>query len=154
MQITKASALTGVEHTREIDVEPEKYAYFISGGLYAGFVQDEFPHLSADDREFLLTGITPEEWVAAFGQEDYDQDGEGEVWSNDTLGAAAHEAGKSAGWSHANFADAYGGAIVPEEKDVPVPDEWVGVPTFYVAGFLEGAQSFVDGQSEGEADCV
>ena len=24
------------------------------------------PHLSADDREFLMTGVTPEEWDATF----------------------------------------------------------------------------------------
>ena len=31
------------------------------------FVQDAFPSLGADEREFLLTGATPEEWVEAFG---------------------------------------------------------------------------------------
>ena len=25
-------------------------------------IQDVFPELSADDREFLLTGLTPEDW--------------------------------------------------------------------------------------------
>lgn len=33
-------------------------------------VQNVFPDLSADDREFLMTGITPEEWDNAFGEED------------------------------------------------------------------------------------
>ena len=28
----------------------------------APLIQDEFPELNADQREFLLTGITPEEW--------------------------------------------------------------------------------------------
>jgi hypothetical protein len=28
------------------------------------------PHLSADDREFLLTGTTPEEWNDAFPEND------------------------------------------------------------------------------------
>ena len=32
------------------------------------FIQDEFPHLSDDEREFLLTGSTPEEWERYFGE--------------------------------------------------------------------------------------
>jgi len=59
MQITKVSQATGVEHTREIDITEEAYGYF---ALSNQFVQDAFPHLSADDREFLISGVTPEEW--------------------------------------------------------------------------------------------
>ena len=33
------------------------------------FVQDEFPHLSDDEREFLLTGSTPDEWDEAFAED-------------------------------------------------------------------------------------
>ena len=33
------------------------------------FIQDEFPHLSDDEREFLLTGSTPDEWERYFGEE-------------------------------------------------------------------------------------
>ena len=33
------------------------------------FIQDEFPHLSDDEREFLLTGSTPEEWERYFGED-------------------------------------------------------------------------------------
>lgn len=29
-------------------------------------VQEAFPNMNADDREFLITGITPEEWAAMF----------------------------------------------------------------------------------------
>lgn len=65
MQVTKQSPLTGVEHTREIDITPEQYANW-EAQLYVGFLQEIFPHLSADDREFLLSGITPEEWADAF----------------------------------------------------------------------------------------
>ena len=32
-------------------------------------VQNAFPDLSADDREFILTGITPEEWDQIFGKD-------------------------------------------------------------------------------------
>ena len=33
------------------------------------FIQDEFPHLSDDEREFLVTGSTLEEWDEAFGDD-------------------------------------------------------------------------------------
>jgi len=32
-------------------------------------VQDAFPNMNADDREFLMTGITPGEWLAMFPNE-------------------------------------------------------------------------------------
>ena len=32
-------------------------------------VQDAFPKMNADDREFLMTGITPGEWLAMFPNE-------------------------------------------------------------------------------------
>ena len=33
-------------------------------------IQDAFPMLNADEREFLMTGITPEEWDDLFGEEE------------------------------------------------------------------------------------
>lgn len=66
MQVRNTSILTGVEHIRDIPVTSKELAEWqVSGTL----VQDAFPHLSEDDREFLLSGITPEEWEASFGQE-------------------------------------------------------------------------------------
>lgn len=66
MKITKVSKMTGVEHTREIDISDEQLARWKNGA----FIQDVAPALSADDREFLISGTTPEEWEAAFGEED------------------------------------------------------------------------------------
>lgn len=34
------------------------------------YIQTALPHLTADQREFLLTGATPAEWDAAFKDED------------------------------------------------------------------------------------
>jgi hypothetical protein len=31
-------------------------------------IQNAFPNLNNDEREFLLTGMTPEEWDAALGK--------------------------------------------------------------------------------------
>ena len=33
-------------------------------------IQDAFPFLNADQREFLLTGLTPEAWNELFGDEE------------------------------------------------------------------------------------
>lgn len=33
-------------------------------------IQDAFPMLDADQREFLLTGITPDEWDAMFSDDE------------------------------------------------------------------------------------
>jgi hypothetical protein len=32
-------------------------------------IQNVFPDLNTDQREFLMTGSTPEEWNAVFGEE-------------------------------------------------------------------------------------
>lgn len=64
MKITRTSAVSGKQHTRELDVTPEQLGRWQNGEL----IQNAMPHLSADDREFLMTGITPEEWDEAFGK--------------------------------------------------------------------------------------
>lgn len=66
MQVTKTSILTRVTHTREIDVTEEQLQAWRNGNR---LIQDEFPHLSAEDREFLLSGIVPSEWVAMIANE-------------------------------------------------------------------------------------
>lgn len=66
MQITKVSMFTGKIHIREINVTEEQLASWKGGML----IQKAMPHLSADDREFIMTGVTPEEWNVAFGKEE------------------------------------------------------------------------------------
>jgi hypothetical protein len=66
MLIQAKSMLTGVEHQREIEVTLTQYAAWQNSGKP---IQEVLGHLSADDREFLMTGITPEEWEEAFPEE-------------------------------------------------------------------------------------
>lgn len=63
MQITRKSPFTGKVHTREINVSEREMDMWLSGML----IQDAMPNVSPDDREFIKTGITPEEWAEAFG---------------------------------------------------------------------------------------
>jgi len=66
MEIERVSQLSGVKHIRDIKVTNKDLEGWQASGTH---IQHYFPHLSADDREFILTGITPEEWDAAFGDE-------------------------------------------------------------------------------------
>jgi hypothetical protein len=65
MKITRTSSLTGNVSTMEIEVTPEQIAAW-EGGMV---IQRAMPNLSADEREFIKTGITTEEWNSAFGGE-------------------------------------------------------------------------------------
>lgn len=58
MKITRISPYTGKENTREIPVTQEQLGLWRSGEL----IQDVMPELSVDDREFIMTGYTPEDW--------------------------------------------------------------------------------------------
>jgi hypothetical protein len=67
--IRKVSPLTHVIHERTLNIDEDAYWAYMDG-RDDRFIQDVFPDLSASDREFLLSGITPEEWEEAFGDED------------------------------------------------------------------------------------
>ena len=62
--ITKRSGITGKTHSMTMQLTFEQYDYWVDKGY---LIQEAMPHLSSDEREFLMTGITPEEWEATFG---------------------------------------------------------------------------------------
>ena len=66
MLITRKSPFSGKVNTREIPVTQEQLDRWQKGAL----IQNAMPNISADDREFIMTGITPEEWEEAFGKEE------------------------------------------------------------------------------------
>ena len=66
MNITKISGLTGNTHTMDIDVTMAQLEAWRGGEL----IQRVMPNLSTDDREFLMTGSTPQEWDDVFGGDD------------------------------------------------------------------------------------
>jgi hypothetical protein len=65
MQFISKSMLSGVTRSRDIDVTEEEYNRWRSGVL----IQRAMPHLSSVDREFIMTGITEEEWDAEMKEE-------------------------------------------------------------------------------------
>ena len=65
MLITRKSLISGNINTMSLPITEEQYNAWEQGTL----VQNAMPHLSPDEREFIMTGITPEEWADNFGDE-------------------------------------------------------------------------------------
>ena len=62
MQITRKSNLTGVVRTVDLAVTEAQMLAYAHGAL----LQEAFANLTADEREFIKTGITQEEWDKVF----------------------------------------------------------------------------------------
>ena len=65
MLITKTSILSGITRTKEINVNQSQIDKWVAGML----IQDAMPNVSVDEREFIMTGSTPEEWDLYFNEE-------------------------------------------------------------------------------------
>ena len=65
MLITRKSLISGNINSMSLPITEEQYNAWEQGTL----VQVAMPHLSPDEREFVMTGITPEEWADNFGEE-------------------------------------------------------------------------------------
>ncbi len=63
--IRKNPFVEGETNTWEIDVTEKQMQEWWDGAL----IQDAMPNLTADEREFIKTGITPETWEKTFGTE-------------------------------------------------------------------------------------
>jgi len=68
MKILRQSILTGRVHERDIDITEAQLEAWQHGEL----IQDVAPNLTTSEREFIINGVTDEEWSAAFGEEDED----------------------------------------------------------------------------------
>lgn len=53
---------------RTVEVKTEDLEKYRTGAV--NYVQDAFPYLSADDREFLISGISPAKWDEMFAEDD------------------------------------------------------------------------------------
>lgn len=58
MIIERKSMLSGIVRQRDINVTPEQIARWQSGEL----IQTVMPNVSPSDREFIVTGVTDDEW--------------------------------------------------------------------------------------------
>lgn len=66
MQIKRISPFTGKLNIMNLDVSLEQMIRWDRGEL----IQDVFPNLTADEREFIKTGITPNDWNEMVGEVD------------------------------------------------------------------------------------
>jgi hypothetical protein len=64
-KVTRRSIFTQKLNTWELPVEMSRVEGWLHGG---SLVQNAFPDLGADQREFLMSGATPEEWDNIFGK--------------------------------------------------------------------------------------
>ena len=67
MKVVRTSHLTAITRSREIPVTREELKEWKRSRTP---IQLFFPNLSPDDREFLISGITPDEWDLAFKEGD------------------------------------------------------------------------------------
>lgn len=64
MKIYRTSPLTGKENMMDLPITFEQIRRYEVGAM----IQDAFPNLTPDEREFYMTGYTKEDWDAMFGE--------------------------------------------------------------------------------------
>jgi hypothetical protein len=63
MQVTKQSRISGKVSSMDLNITSEQFSRIEAG---IELIQNIVPHLSSEEREFLITGITPQEWNELF----------------------------------------------------------------------------------------
>lgn len=66
MEITRISMYSGIMRSRMLDITEEQLAAYDNGVL----IQNAFPNLTDEEREFFMTGITRNEWIEMFSDEE------------------------------------------------------------------------------------
>lgn len=66
MIIERKSPISGKIHTKDIPVTVNQLTNWRNGML----IQDAMPNIPPEDREFIKTGITAEEWKKLFRDKD------------------------------------------------------------------------------------
>jgi hypothetical protein len=70
MIVQRVSQASGKMNEMDLPVTQEQLNEYYKG---VGLIQDIFPDLTADQREFLITGTTSEEWKIMFHSEDEEE---------------------------------------------------------------------------------
>jgi len=63
MLITRKSRLSGIVHTMDIPCTPDQLNLYETGTV---LIQNAMPDVPAELREFVISGITPNEWESMF----------------------------------------------------------------------------------------
>ena len=67
IDITRTSMLSGIKRTQAIDITEEQLKRWELG---EDLIQNIMLNISDDEREFILTGSTPEEWDETYKEDD------------------------------------------------------------------------------------
>lgn len=70
LRVTRTSLFTRKRNQMLIPTTLEAFGRWQSGAL----VQDAFPELTPDQREFIMSGATPEEWANIFPPDPEEED--------------------------------------------------------------------------------
>ena len=66
MKITRTSIYSGITTTASIDATAEQLQAWRDGEL----IQNAMPNLSPDEREFMISGLTPVDWENIFANDE------------------------------------------------------------------------------------
>ena len=70
VKVTMVSTYSGKNNTMELPIRPMEFHRLVSHWKNTGaYVQDVFPMLDEDQREFLISGVTPDEWAECFPED-------------------------------------------------------------------------------------
>jgi len=64
-KVIRRSPFSGKLHEQEFSEPIHKFMSYYAG---EALIQDAFPSIDADGREFIMTGITAKEWNGTFGE--------------------------------------------------------------------------------------
>jgi hypothetical protein len=65
VNVMRVSPLTGKTNIMKLDISLDQIRQWENG---LGLIQDIMPNLTASEREFIMTGMTDDDWDEAFGE--------------------------------------------------------------------------------------
>tara|TARA_B100000508_G_scaffold39396_1_gene30864 strand:+ start:396 stop:605 length:210 start_codon:yes stop_codon:yes gene_type:complete len=68
VEVIRKSPLTGNVNKMYLDISQEQIAEWNAPAEERRLIQDIFPNLNDDEREFIMTGYTPADWRALHGE--------------------------------------------------------------------------------------
>lgn len=68
--VNRRSPFSGENNSMRLAISGDEYDRCFKAWQAGTLIQDAFPMLTASEREFIKTGITPEEWDRMFGGDD------------------------------------------------------------------------------------
>lgn len=68
VNVTRKSPFSGKMNTMTLNISESEFKRALTRYIQGAYIQDAFHMLNADEREFIKTGITPEEWDATFNK--------------------------------------------------------------------------------------